>query len=198
MLRHSRLSALLPVLFLPLAVFVCAGCAMKPVIDPSATITRDEAIAPIRAALQHGDWLVTRGVHITDNLVATATNTPLSHAVIYDASNDTVIESEAQGVHATPLLELLAKSHRVLVMRPMWATEETREPAVRRARELIGSGYDYTGLVGLGLPDRYYCTELAVAAYEPFMEEQPANPIPRVIKPGQMFHWGRIVYDSGP
>lgn len=171
---------------------------MKPVIDPAATITHDRGIAAVRAVLAHGDWIVTRGVHVTDNLVAMATNTPLSHAAIYDAANDTIIESEARGVHATPLLEFLAKSHRVLVMRPMWATDETREPAVARARDLIGSGYNYTGLVGLGLPGRYYCTELAVAAYEPFMENAPDNPIPRVIKPGQMYHWGRIVYDSGP
>lgn len=178
---------------------LASGCAVRNVTNPEVTITNPGSIAPIRAILRHGDWIVTRGIHKSDNVVASVTNMPLSHAAIYDARHDEVIESEANGVHVTPLVEFLAKSQRVLIMRPMWATSPAvAAGAVDRARDLIGKGYNFTGLVGLNMPDRYYCTELAVAAYEPFMLDKPDNPIPRIIMPGQMYHWGRILYDSGP
>jgi hypothetical protein len=47
------------------------------------------------------------------------------------------------------------------------------------------------------MSDRYYCTELAIAAYRPFIKETPDNPIPHTIMPGQMYHWGQIIFDTG-
>ncbi len=183
------------------AVFIAAltlsACAVRSVAPPSDVLAG--ADGPVRTALRHGDWLVARGIHAADNLVSTVTNKPLSHAALYDAENDQVIEADGSGVHTTPLDQFVAASTRVMVLRPVWATWENRPQAVGRAKEWLGKGYNFTGLVGLSMPDRYYCTQLAIKAYEPFMDiGRPLNPLPLVIEPGQMYHWGTVVYDSGP
>lgn len=185
-------------LLLCLLALCLTACAVKPVVPPEAALSPENFAPAIRAHLSHGDWLVTRGVHATDNFVATATNMPFSHAAIYDAEKDEVIESESQGVHTTPFAEFVAKSSRVLVIRPMWRTEGNAKIAVERARSWIGKGYNFTGLVGLDSPDRYYCTQVAMGAYRPFITETPGNPIPKVLSPGRMHHWGRILFDTGP
>lgn len=184
-------------LFLILLV-VAGACAVKTFVDPAKTLTDDTSLDEVRSVLRNGDWLVTRGVHQTDNFVATVTNADLSHAAIYDAQKDEVIEAEGKGIHATALKDFVAKSRRVQVLRPMWSSEESSAHAVKKARGFIGKGYNYTGLVGLNTPNRYYCTQLVVKVYEPFMAEKPDNPIPKVIRPSQLYHWGRILYDSGP
>ena len=176
-----------------------AGCAVNQVAAPDLTIKNQAQIDTIRSHLTHGDWLVARGIHMPDNLVATVTNMPLSHAAIYDAIRDEVIESDSQGVHTTSLNDFLKKSQRVLIIAPMWANEQTRSAAVERARGWLGKGYNYTGLVGLDFPDRFYCTQLAIDAYKPAIESQAGdNPLPKVIMPGQMYHWGRVIFDTGP
>ena len=185
--------------FLLAPVFcLLAGCAVQPVANPDATIKDAGRVSDIRQLLKNGDWLVTRGILNTDNFVATMTNAPLSHAAIYDAEKDVVIEATGEGVHTTQLDTFLAKSQRALIIRPVWWTPENAVKAIENARGWIGKGYNYTGLIGINTPGRYYCTQLALRAYEPFMEEAPDNPIPPVIKPGQMYYWGHILYDSGP
>ena len=183
---------------LALLLFFAAGCAVQPVADSKVTLDTERDMQPVRQALLHGDWLVARGVHVPDNLVASLTNMPLSHAAIYDAQAKGVIEADGSGVHRASLEEFLAKSQRVLVIRPIWSSPENSAMAVERARSWLGKAYNYTGLVGLDTTDRYYCTQVALRAYEPFMKQRPYNPIPKIIKPGQMYHWGRIIYDSGP
>ncbi|WAW10558.1 hypothetical protein NB640_02550 [Oxalobacter vibrioformis] len=185
--------------FLLASVFcLLTGCAVQPVANPDTTIKDAERISEIRLILKNGDWLVTRGILNTDNFVATMTNAPLSHAAIYDAEKDVVIEATGEGVHTTQLDTFLAKSQRALIIRPVWWTPDNAVKAIESARNWVGKGYNYTGLIGINTPGRYYCTQLALRAYEPFMEEAPDNPIPPVIKPGQMYYWGRILYDSGP
>lgn len=186
------------ILLLPLMLFI-AGCAVQSTVDAGNTLNEAHQAAEVRRMLRHGDWLVSRGVHKPDNLVASLTNMPLSHAAIFDAENEEVIEADSTGVHPTPLAAFLAGSQRVLVIRPIWSSPENSAAAVARARGWIGRGYNYTGLIGLNIvPNRYYCTQVAIFAYRPFIKEKPENPIPRIIKPGQMYHWGRIIYDSGP
>ena len=177
---------------------IASSCAVNMIADPDTTLSTEQDARAIRSRLQHGDWLVVRGIHGPDNLVASATNMPLSHAAIYDAINNKVLEADGTGVHTSTLEEFLGKSQRVLIIAPMWATPQTRGPAVERARGWLGKGYNYTGLLGIDSPDRFYCTQLAVDAYKEFIELKPGNPIPPVIKPGQMYHWGRIIYDTGP
>ncbi|MDR1125182.1 MAG: hypothetical protein LBM64_03855 [Deltaproteobacteria bacterium] len=177
---------------------MAAGCAVKPVIPPADALDPGEHAAMLRGILRHGDWLVTRGVHGADNLVATVTRMPLSHASLYDAEDDGVIEADGSGIHRTTLEDLIAKSQRLLVIRPIWSTAESASVAVERARSWIGKGYNFTGLVGLDMPDRYYCTQLCIEAYRPFITVNPDNPIPKVIPPGRMYFWGRILFDTGP
>lgn len=186
------------VLLLFLLAFSLAACTVKSVIPPEDALSPEDFAPAVRAHLSHGDWLVTRGIHATDNLVTSATNMPFSHAAIYDAEKDEVIESESQGVHTTPFADFIAKSSRVMVVRPMWRTDESARVAVERARSWLGKGYNFTGLVGLDSPDRYYCTQVAMEAYRPFITEKPDNPIPKVLSPGRMHHWGRIIFDTGP
>lgn len=183
-------------LFLFLLLVLVRACAVKTIVDPADTLKDASTLDSVRMVLRHGDWLASRGVHGTDNFVATVTNADLSHAAIYDANHDEVIEAEGKGVHTSSLADFLAKSKRVQVLRPIWASEEKSAQAVENARGFIGKGYNYTGLVGINTPDRYYCSQLVVRVYEPF--EKPENPLPPVIKPSQLYHWGRILYDSGP
>ena len=187
----------LKALLLLACVFLTA-CSVKSVHNPELTLHSSKDAALVRGHLQHGDWLLTRGIHTADNFIATVTNTDLSHASLYDAENHEVLESVANGVVTISLQDLLEKSVRVMVLRPMWASPEVSAKAVLHARTLIGRGYNFTGLVGINMPGRYYCTQLVIAAYQPFIEDEPANRFPLVIKPGQMFHWATIVYDSGP
>ena len=182
-----------------LILFFLAGCAVKPVIGEQNAInpTSDKDI--IYNILKNGDWLVIRGIKEADNFISVATNMPFSHAAIYDKENNLVIESDSSGVHTTNFDEFLAKSYRLLVVRPMWANETTTPIAVKNAREMIGKKYNYTGLIGIDFPDSYYCTQVAIESYRPFIDENSTiNPIPQVISPGRMHHWGRVVYDSGP
>jgi hypothetical protein len=181
-------------LIIAVAALLASGCAVKPIFRDPQPIEMN--LAPVRAVIEHGDWVVIRGVTGPDNFIGTMTNMPFSHSSIYDAENDVVVEANSHGVHLTPLAEYLASGSRVWVVKPMWATPETRPLAVDRARTRVGRPYDFTGVIGLGLPDSYYCSELVVDAWRPFMGDLVVNPIPRVISPGRLHHWGRVVYDS--
>jgi Permuted papain-like amidase enzyme, YaeF/YiiX, C92 family len=184
------------VIFLAVLAGACATPSV--VVPPEAAMksSRDAAmLAEVRRAGRNGDWLVIRGYHATDHLVSVATNTPWSHAAVLDADNDRVIEAESQGVHFSPLSEFVGKSHRLLLIRPSWATEKTAGDAVLRARALVGKGYDFLGLAGIDIPERFYCSELAVAVYRPHIPG--AERIPRPVAPSQLHYWGRILYDSG-
>ncbi len=55
----------------------------------------------IESLAEEGDWIVTRGYHAGDVLVANATGMPISHTGIYDRELRQVIEADAGGVHAT-------------------------------------------------------------------------------------------------
>lgn len=177
-----------------------AGCAAAPVFIAPPPLderpARDAAIvSEVRALGRDGDWLVIRGYHASDNLVAAVTNKPFSHAAVLDLAHGRVVEAEAQGVHFTPLAEFVAKSQRLMLVRPVWSDEASAAAAVRRAREVVGRPYDFLGLVGLDLPGRYYCSGLAIEIYRSRIRE--GDVVPRPVEPGQLHYWGRILYDSG-
>jgi hypothetical protein len=180
-----------------LAATLLGGCAVAPIaVAPTSAEYRTRVLDAVRTRAVAGDWLVIRGRHATDNLVATLTNMPLSHAAVFDPELDQVIEAEGVGVHASTLETFVDKSERLLIVHPVWSEPKGSTAAVLRARALVGRDYDYLGLLGINATTRYYCTELAVSIYHP--AEKPKNPIPAVIAPGQLYHWGTIVYDSGP
>lgn len=180
--------------------YILAGCTVKSVVKPENAVKPLNDKNVIQKLSKHGDWFVIRGVHSTDNLVSTLTNMPFSHAAIYDKEKNLVIESDSNGVHVSTLDEFLGKSYRLLIIRPMWANESTSISAVENARDMISKKYNYTGLVGLDFPDSYYCAQVAIESYRPFIDKNLStlNPIPKVISPGRMHHWGTIVYDTGP
>jgi uncharacterized protein YycO len=175
------------------------GCAVQPIArrsDADAPAERDaQILTALRELGRNGDWLVARGYHVTDNMVASLTNMPFSHAAVLDRDSDQVIEAESVGVHTTPLAQFVAKSQRVMLVRPVWADASNAMAATVKARSLVGRPYDFLGLVGVSVPDEYYCSELAIEIYRPFVRREDI--IPRPVAPGQLHYWGRIVFDSG-
>jgi uncharacterized protein YycO len=116
---------------------------------------------------------------------------------LLDPERGQVIEAEGKGLHTTPLADFMKKAHRLILMRPMWATTPERQrAAVEKARALVGRPYDFTGLVGLNVADRYYCSELAVAVYAPHASRK--DHLPAVIPPADMHYWATVLWDSGP
>jgi hypothetical protein len=180
---------------LTLIMALASGCTVKTIHRDAQPV--EDTLGPVRAVIEHGDWWVIRGIGGADNFIGSVTNMPFSHSSIYDAENDQVIESDRHGVHLTSLADYLSHASRIWVVKPIWATDETRPLAVALARSFVGRPYDFTGLLGLGLPDSYYCSELAMSAWKPFItKNEKTNPIPLVISPGRLHHWGRVVYDS--
>ena len=177
-------------LFSALAI---SGCAVTPV--HRETLRPEAHLDAIRAVIESGDWVLIRGVTRPGNVISTATNMPFTHGSVYDKETDEVIEADSAGVHLSSLAKYISEASRIWVLKPAWATDANRPLAVARARSFIGRPYDYWGLIGLGMPDSYYCSELAIEAWRPFMAKG-GNPIPPVISPGRLHHWGRVVYDS--
>lgn len=183
-----------------LIVTILYGCVAEPIAKRANPDIHKEQTEQIYSAaeplLLHGDWIVTRGYHATDNLVANATGIPLSHVGVYDKKQNWVIEAEGVGVHTTSLSDFIDKSYRVIVIRPRWSNPVRSQVAVNKARDLVGKGYDFLGTIGFNSPRRYYCSELAVDIYKDWHD--PSEKLPVVIKPGELYLWGKILYDSQP
>ena len=186
--------------FTLLIFFALAGCIARPAVEvQDAAIHQaqnEKIMEAVKSVAVTGDWLVTRGYHATDALVANATGTALSHVAVYNAQSQTVVEAEGRGVHITPLDAFVNKSYRLLVIRPRWLTPDNAGTAYASAEQLVGKDYDYLGTIGFDSPDRYYCSELAVSIYKPW--QRPVEKFPDVIKPGDLYLYGRVVYDSLP
>ena len=176
-----------------------SACATPAVVRSPAADRKEvhdaRVLDEVRRLGRNGDWLVIRGYHPSDHMVAMATNTPWSHAAVLDKDGDQVIEAEGSGVHTTPLAGFVSKSHRLLLVRSNWATEKSSLEAVLNARTWVGKRYDFLGLAGLDIPDRYYCSELAVAVYRAHIPT--GTQVPRPVTPAQLHYWGRILFDSG-
>ncbi len=188
--KNTRLILLLLLVIL----IMTSACAHYQVKGP--TIDLATVLPQVREKLRHGDWLVIRGTESGDNFISGVTRSVLSHAAIYDAEKDQVIEAKAKGIKSSTLTDFLGTARRVLVLRPYWHTEENAKIAVAWSWEKIGRPYNFTGLVGLNMPDSYYCTQLVLKAYTHFNDETP-NPLIRIVRPDKLYHWGTIIYDSG-
>jgi Permuted papain-like amidase enzyme, YaeF/YiiX, C92 family len=141
----------------------------------------------------NGMWLVSRGYHLGDDLIAIATNSPLSHASILDLDRREVIEAVGRGVVAHGLDGFLRESHRVQIVRPEGWTAERGAAAVARARGAIGKGYDFLGIVGVPSADHFYCSELAL--WSMGIEVDRAGPH-RVLHPRHLDRHGQLLFDS--
>jgi hypothetical protein len=171
------------------------GVPVKVPSGAAAEAQTDAWMVTVKDHAEDGDWLVVRGSHVGDQLVAAATLGRLTHAVVLDKQRQEVVEAVATGVVVTPLRRLLAQAHRLQIVRPPDWTREAGLAAVARARSRVGAGYDWTGLVGLQRDTRFYCTELAVDAYR---GRERGWKIARLITPESMAGIGRLVFDSGP
>lgn len=158
--------------------------------------TTAEWLRRLETDARQGYWLVVRGTHIGDQVVAAGSGGELTHAALLDHETGTVIEAIGKGVIETPVEELLAQSHRLVVVRPRDYTEDEGARAVARARGHLGYQYDWLGAaLGLGADRRFYCTELAIDAYRARDRGwMPAG----VIHPEHMERYGEVVFDSGP
>ena len=181
---------------------MCAllSCVARPVVvkkDVKKHLEQNYAIEQkITGLARTGDWLVIRGYHATDNLVSNTTGIPISHVALFNLGSFQVIEAEGKGVHATELKEFVDKSYRLLVIRPRWRTEENAERAWENALRLVGKNYDYLGTIGFNYPNKYYCSELAITVYKEWFSGK--EKFPNIIKPGELYLYGTVLYDSLP
>jgi uncharacterized protein YycO len=185
---------------LGIAALLLCSCVARPTVeklDAKVQLKQDEEIEQkIITVAGTGDWLVTRGYHATDNLVVNGTGVPLSHVGLFNAESKQVIEAEGVGVHFTDLKEFVSKSYRLLIVRPRWRSEDNAAKAWENAQRLVGKEYDFLGTVGFNFPERYYCSELAVRVYSDWFSGKER--FPGVIKPGELYLYGRVMYDSLP
>jgi protein tyrosine phosphatase (PTP) superfamily phosphohydrolase (DUF442 family) len=160
-----------------------------------AEAVTDQWVQEVRQKGDHGGWIVVRGTHVGDQAVAAVTLGTLSHAAVLDKEKEEVIEAVSSGVRVTPLRVLLAQAHRIQIIRPRGWTPESGRAAVARARSRVGRKYDWLGLVAVQDDARFYCTELAVDAYD---GRKQGWKVGRVIFPGDMASLGTLAFDSGP
>lgn len=151
-------------------------------------------LAAVRSLAGNGMWLVSRGYHLGDDLIAIATNSPLSHASVLDFDNTNVIEAIGKGVISSPLEPFLRESHRVQIIRPAGWTPSRGADAVARARTIVGKGYDFLGIVGAPSSNHFYCSELALWSMDiPVDRLGPRH----VVHPRHLDRYGNILFDSG-
>ena len=187
--------------YIPLLIlFALSGCLARNTVDiPNPELHKIQNIKIIDSIVTQattGDWLVTRGYHATDILVANATATPITHVSIYNAEEKFVIEAEGEGVHKTSLTNFVNKSYRVLIIRPRWKTDKNKDAAFAEATKLVGQDYDFLGTIGFNFPNKYYCSELAISIYKKW--HRPVEKFPHIIKPGDLYLYGKVLYDSLP
>jgi len=149
----------------------------------------------IHNVAQDGDWILTRSYFmIADAISKTTPGVDLSHASIYDAKRDTIIEAVNDGVREIPLSELVYRNHYVIVVRPSNMTAAERARSVERARSRIGTEFDKAGLFGFNNPDKLYCSELVWWAAQ---GELRYGEHQTVIAPVELMQYGEVVYWSG-
>jgi hypothetical protein len=149
----------------------------------------------VHGVARDGDWLLTRSYYALADAIAIATpGEDLSHASIYDATRDTVIEAVASGVREIPLSELLARNHYVIVVRPSGMSAADQTAALARARSQVGTAFDKAGMFGIDDPETFYCSELVWWASE---TEARSGRTEAVITPADLMKYGEVIYWSG-
>jgi uncharacterized protein YycO len=191
-------SALLVALALALAATACGSQSVM--VHRPTDATADAAVTAlwtqevIRVA-RDGDWLLSRSYAGVGDVIAVATpGEDLSHASIYDAKKQTVIESIGSGVREIPLDRFLARNHYVMVVRPSNMTAADQAFAVTRARTKVGLPFDYRGMFGFDNPDAWYCSELVYWASQ---TEARSGTTESVITPADLMKYGEVIYWSG-
>jgi hypothetical protein len=149
----------------------------------------------IHRVARDGDWVLSRSYYALGDAISLATpGVDLSHASIYDASRDTVIEAVGAGVREIPLRDLVARNHYVLIVRPHGMTDAEQARSLERARSRLGTAFDKAGLFGFDDPDKLYCSELVWWAAQGELRYGDRH---RVIAPSDLLRYGALVYSSG-
>jgi hypothetical protein len=149
----------------------------------------------VHGMAQDGDWILSRSYFLlADGIAKTTGGVDLSHASIYDAKRDTVIEAVGAGVREIPLAELIQRNHYIIVVRPNGMPAAERARSVERARTRVGTEFDKAGLFGFDDKSKLYCSELVWWAAQ--MELRTGDH-QRVITPSELMDYGQVVYWSG-
>ena len=183
-------------------VVAATGCAEPKSVLVKRPVSKDVDAAvtamwshEIHGVAQDGDWILSRSYFmLADAISKTTGGVDLSHASIYDAKRDTVIEAVGAGVREIPLSELIQRNHYLIVVRPSGMTAEQRAHAVERARSRIGTEFDKAGLFGFNNESKLYCSELVWWASQVELRTGDHH---RVITPSELMEYGEVVYWSG-
>lgn len=189
-------------LFLVATAALATGCtgSRSLLVSPPDDARLDRAVTAmwthqIQGVARDGDWLLTRSYYALGDVIAKLTpGVDLSHASIYDAARDTVIEAVGDGVREIPLSELIARNHYVLVVRPAHMTAAEQRASLERARGQLGAAFDKTGMLGFDDPAKFYCSELVWWASE---MEQRSGERERIVTPVDLLKYGEVIYWSG-
>jgi hypothetical protein len=178
-------------------ILCLSGCTgLRPVIRQSGLAAEKQTRtwrAEIARHGRDGDWLVIRGYHSSDHLVAIATNAELSHVGVLDANRAEVVEAVAPLVRKVSLQRFLEGADRVVLVRPNGAEGSAGEHALERARSMIGKPYDFLGTVGVPERDKFYCSELA---WWSTGHEVDRDGFENVLHPEAMPQFGTVLFDS--
>jgi uncharacterized protein YycO len=142
-------------------------------------------------ALQPADIIVATTDAAASRFIRYATFSAVSHALLY-AGNGRVIEAVGEGVRDTGLGAAIKEDILAVAYRHKQMTPTAAGTAIQFARKQVGKKYDYPGAAAAGLhnntglcvvllgvlgcpaarnvdweqPDRFFCSELVLAAYK--------------------------------
>lgn len=151
--------------------------------------------ADIRKVARDGDWFLSRSYYAVGDVIALTTRgEDLSHASLYDATRDTVVESVGEGVREVPLVTFLKRNHYVIVVRPANMSAADQVQSLARARTKLGLPFDIRGMFGFDNPDAWYCSELVWWASQ---TEARSGRHETVITPSDLMKYGEVIYWSG-
>lgn len=181
-----------------LSILLGTGCAglqgLKRYTGPAYEAETESWQKQISEHGGNGMWLVSRGYHSGDDVIAIATASPLSHAAVLDLENQMVIEAVGKGVTETTLRKFLSQCHRIVLVQPEEWTTQKGNRAVTRVRDKLGEKYDFLGIIGLPSEKRWYCSEIAVWSMGISVNRQgPQN----ILHPRSMLKMGKVLFDSG-
>jgi uncharacterized protein YycO len=179
---------------------LAGGCPKSSLVVKRPQPQTDSAITKlwadeVRANAQDGDWILSRSYSFVGDVITGITRgEEWSHASMYDAERDVIIEADADGVHETSLNSFVRRNYHIAIMRPAGTTPADRRAALERVRSKIGAKYDWTGLVGIDNPDRFTCAELVLWSAEP---DRRGWHVPIVVAPSDLPRYGDEVFYTG-
>lgn len=190
MKRFALLALLLAACAEPASVMVHRP--ESPVVDAAVTQMWSHEI---HGLARDGDWVLTRSYFaLADVISLVSPGEPLSHASIYDAEHDSVIEAVGDGVREIPLRQLVDRNHYVIIVRPDGMSADDQKRALARARTRLGAAFDKAGMLGFDDHARVYCSELVWWASQ---GEQRTGQHYRVVQPADLMNHGMVIYWSG-